>query len=80
MSYHTWRRVEFVDENDSSSRNSNANRFGLSINSRGNGFLRIEKFIQKKCFFQEIIPAKSTVMANIGHTFDTEKTKGMSTR
>jgi len=50
MSYHTWRRVEFVDENDSSSRNSNANRFGLSINSRGNGFLRIEK-LKKKFFF-----------------------------
>jgi hypothetical protein len=54
MSYHTWRTVEFIDESPSSSRNSNANTFGLSINSRGNGFLIIEKIdTKKKIFFKK---------------------------
>ena len=50
ISYHTFRRVEFVDEIASSSRSSKANTFGLSINSRGNGFLRISNqlYVKKK--------------------------------
>jgi hypothetical protein len=47
LSYHTWRTVEFVVKSDSSSRNSNANTLGLSINSRENGFLRRVKYLCK---------------------------------